>query len=189
MGVNRAIMFFGYVETHRGLYDYLRRCGFELMFRDVEVQEGRIKGNVDIFLTVTLMDMLQEGIFDTAMLVTSDGDFFDLIERLKRDGKFGNLMSPNAQKRCSRLISRSAGGNISYFPEVKHKFAENILLEKRPPRSVETTFGNFWNYFEVKHKFGKYEGTAPQCRNNFWNGRYEIFEGSPCAECRNNFWN
>ena len=126
MGVNRAIMFFGYVETHRGLYDYLRRCGFELMFRDVKVQEGRIKGNVDIFLTVTLMDMLQEGIFDTAMLVTSDGDFFDLIERLKRDGKFGNLMSPNAQKRCSRLISRSAGGNISYFPEVKHKFAEKI---------------------------------------------------------------
>ena len=122
-GVSRAIMFFGYTQTQRRLYDYLCRCGFELMFRDVELYEGRLKSNVDIFLTITVMDMLQANDFDSAMLVTSDGDFFDLIERLKAEGKFSDVLSPGRPAQCSKLVTRAANGHIFFFPDVKHKFA------------------------------------------------------------------
>ena len=113
-------MFFGYMRNHQGLYDHLERSGFELVFRDVDYQHGRHKANVDICLTIAVLDQIND--FDDAYLVTSDGDFFDLTERLKLVGKLGGVISPQSASRCSRLLKRSCGGRISFIPEMIGKF-------------------------------------------------------------------
>ncbi len=92
-GVDRAFMFFGYMRGNRMLYSHLERCGFELVFRDVDHRDGRRKAHVDICMTISVLDRISD--FDQAYLVTSDGDFFDLTERLKRVGKLGGVISPS----------------------------------------------------------------------------------------------
>lgn len=119
-GVDRAFMYFGYVRSQQRHYDFLEQCGFELLFRDVDFVDGRTKANVDIFLTISMLDKLDE--FDNAYLVSSDGDFFDLTERLKQLGKLGGVISPSGANKCSRLLKRSCVGNIDYIPELIHKF-------------------------------------------------------------------
>lgn len=122
--VEQAIMYFGYMEGQTRLYAYLRNCGFELVFRDVEYHLGKTKGNVDICLTISVLEKLQE--FNKGYLITSDGDFFDLTEKLKREGKFGGVISPQSKKRCSTLLKKSCAGNITFIPDFIHKFGNEI---------------------------------------------------------------
>lgn len=88
--MDHALIFFGYVPTNRKLYFYLEQCGFELKFRDVEYNKGRIKGNVDVFLTISALDLISE--VNKAYFVTSDGDFYDLAQRFQKLGKFGGII-------------------------------------------------------------------------------------------------
>lgn len=118
--IERAFMYFGYMENREGMYGHLRRCGFELVFRDVEYHLGRTKGNVDICLTISALEMLED--FDKGYLITSDGDFFDLTEKLKREGRFGGVISPQSNKHCSTLLKKSCAGYISFIPDIIHKF-------------------------------------------------------------------
>lgn len=118
--IDRAFMYFGHMEKNQGLYNHLKRCKFELMFRDVEHHEGRVKANVDIFLTIDVLEKLND--FNNAFIVTSDGDFFDLTEKLKREGKFGGVISPAASSHCSSLLKTSCGGRVIYIPDIIHKF-------------------------------------------------------------------
>ncbi|MCV6825146.1 MULTISPECIES: NYN domain-containing protein [Halocynthiibacter] len=119
-GVDRAFMYFGFMRSHQRLYDYLERCGFELVFRDVDFAQGRHKANIDICLTISVLDQIDD--FDDAYLITSDGDFFDLTERLKAVDKLGGVISPQSAKRCSRLLKKSCQGKISFIPELIQKF-------------------------------------------------------------------
>ena len=125
-GITRAIMFFGYMDKNKGLYTYLRKCGFELVFREVEFHEGRTKGNVDIVLTITAIDMLNAGEIDRAFLISSDGDFMELVERFKTLESFGGVISPQSQKRCSGLLKKSAKGKIDFVPDLIGKFGQPI---------------------------------------------------------------
>ena len=83
-------------------YNYLEKCGFELVFWDVDKQFGKKKANVDICLTISVLD--QTEVFDEAFLMTSDGDFYDLTERLKEHGKLAGVFSPQTSGSCSRLL-------------------------------------------------------------------------------------
>lgn len=115
-------MYFGYLRSQQKHYDHLEKCGFDLVFRDVEYHQGKTKANVDICLTISAMDQWND--FDRAWLVTSDGDFFDLAERLKRDDKFGGIISPQDRNYCSALLRRCSGGRIAYVPELIGKFED-----------------------------------------------------------------
>lgn len=119
-GIDRAFMFFGYVGGKRSLYDHLAKCGFELVFRGVEYDEGRRRANIDICLTIAVLDRIEE--FEEAFLVTSDGDFFDLVERLKDRQKFGGVISPQCNTRCSKLLRRAASSKIMFIPDLIGKF-------------------------------------------------------------------
>lgn len=121
-GVTNAVMYFGYMRNRQSHYDHLQKCGFELVFRDVEYRLGKTKANVDICLAISVMDQLDD--IEKAYLVTSDGDFFDLCERLKQDDKFGGVISPQNKNHCSTLLKRSAGGRIAYIPELIGKFED-----------------------------------------------------------------
>ncbi|MEO9460277.1 MAG: NYN domain-containing protein [Lentilitoribacter sp.] len=120
--ISCAIMYFGFMESQQDHYAYLRKCGFDLVFRDVDKRLGKIKSNVDICLTIWVMDHLGE--IEKAHLVTSDGDFYDLVERLKQDDKFGGVISPSSTNNCSSLLEKSAKGKIDYIPDLIHKFED-----------------------------------------------------------------
>jgi len=116
--VDKAIMFFGYVKKNESLYTYLRSCGFELYFRDVEEDGGYMKGNVDIDITIAVLDALGE--YKKAYLITSDGDFYTLVKRLAEKDKLGGVISPH-EKTCSRFLKLASRGKISYIEKSKHK--------------------------------------------------------------------
>lgn len=121
-GVEHAIMYFGYLNSQQPLYNYLKKCGFELKFREVDYHLGKAKANVDIFLTISAMDLMDD--IDKAYLVTSDGDFFDLAERFKKLNKFGGVISPRKKERCSTLLKKCSAGRITFIPNVIHKFED-----------------------------------------------------------------
>ncbi len=120
--VDHAIMYFGYLESQQDHYKYLKKCGFELKFREVDYRDGKTKANIDIFLTISAMDIMED--IDKAYLVTSDGDFFDLAERFKALGKFGGVISPQNKNHCSRLLKKCCEGRIAFIPDIIHKFED-----------------------------------------------------------------
>ncbi len=114
-------MFFGYIKKNEDLYNHLRKCGFEIYFRDVEEDGEYMKGNVDIDIAMSVLDNME--IFDKAFLVTSDGDFYTLVKRLYERDKLGGIISPH-EDRCSRFLKLSSFGKITYLEKVKHKLSK-----------------------------------------------------------------
>ena len=121
-GVDRAIMYFGYMRGQQAHYDHLEKCGFELVFRPVEEKFGKKKANVDICLTISVLDQIDD--IDTAYLVTSDGDFYDLALRLKELNKFGGVISPSSKKNCSTLLKKISESRIDFVPSLIGKFED-----------------------------------------------------------------
>ena len=119
-GVDRAIMYFGYMRGQQAHYEFLEQCGFELVFRPVEERLGRKKANVDICLTISVLDQVDD--ITSAYLVTSDGDFYDLALRLEELGKFGGVISPSSPKNCSALLKKICGARIDFVPSLIGKF-------------------------------------------------------------------
>lgn len=120
--IDHAIMYFGYIRHQQAHYDFLTKCGFELKFRDVDYHLGKTKANIDIFLTISAMDLMDD--ITKAYLVTSDGDFFDLAERFKSLNKFGGIISPQDKGHCSTLLKKCSNGRIAYIPELIGKFED-----------------------------------------------------------------
>ena len=119
--IDRAFMFFGYIDSQNDTYKYLEKCGFELVFRQVEKINGKRKSNIDICLTIKVLDQIEE--FNTAFLISSDGDFWDLVERLKERKKFGGIISPQSSGSCSSLLKKSCGQEkLNFIPDLIHKF-------------------------------------------------------------------
>jgi hypothetical protein len=70
--VTTAYYFLGYLPRNEVIYRSLRLHGYELKFKEVAVQGGEVKGNVDVNLT--LQSMIDIDDYDKAIIVASDGD-------------------------------------------------------------------------------------------------------------------
>src|SRR3989338_11244931 len=80
-GVTRAYMFIGFVVLNQSLYDSLQEAGFILIFKPtIPDADGKIKGNIDADLVLRVM--LELGDYDKAVIVSSDGDFYSLVQYL-----------------------------------------------------------------------------------------------------------
>ena len=102
-GVKVAYYFVGYVRRYRSLYDQLERQGYELQFKEVATHEGRIKGNVDVNLT--LKSMLDYNDYSKAVIIASDGDYACLVEYLHSKGKLECLIA-SSRGGCSYLLRK-----------------------------------------------------------------------------------
>lgn len=124
-GVRQAYMFIGLIPKYKDLYTYLQKCGFTLVFKEVVYDDiGKPKGNCDADLVLQAVRDAYEQNCDSAIIVSSDGDYASLVKFLLKKGKLKAILSPAVPQRCSILLKRT-GAVISYIED------QRTLLELR----------------------------------------------------------
>ena len=116
-GVQEAYVFIGFVASNQKLYDRLQEAGFILKFKSVIPDgEGRPKGNIDADLVLATVTMLDQ--YDKAVIVSSDGDFYSLVDNLLSKDKLEVVLSPDI-KNCSNLLKQTAKGKITFMDKLR----------------------------------------------------------------------
>lgn len=117
--VKVAYLFIGYVVTNQSLYSSLQKDDYVLIFKPtIPAEKGDIKGNVDANLV--LQAMIDYNNYDKAVIISSDGDFYCLIEYLYKNNKLEKVISPY-RKTCSVLLKKSAKDKIVFMENLKKK--------------------------------------------------------------------
>lgn len=95
--VTKAYVFIGYVPTNRSLYTALQQKGYFVIFKPTLIlPNGKPKGNTDAELV--LHAMVEYSNYDKAVIAAGDGDYYCLVEYLRKQGKLKKLMIPNRLK-------------------------------------------------------------------------------------------
>lgn len=116
--ISKAFIFIGYIATNQSLYTSLQKQGYILVFKPtLYLKDGRVKGNVDAELV--LHAMIEYPNYDRALVVTGDGDFYCLVEYLRRQGKLFKLMIPNKYKFSS--LFRKFMPSIVFMNDLRKK--------------------------------------------------------------------
>lgn len=106
--VTKAFLFIGHVSGNEKLYTFLQKAGYILVFKPtLEYNKGSksiTKGNVDAELV--LHTMIEWRNFDSAIIVSGDGDFHCLIEYLEDNAKLEKIIVPN--NKYSSLLRKFA---------------------------------------------------------------------------------
>lgn len=118
-GVSKAFLFLGFIPENQQLYTFLQQAGFILVFKPIlQAKTGEPKGNIDADLV--LKAMTEYANYERAVIVTSDGDFYSLVEYLYKNGKLETVLSPSSAK-CSALLKRTARERIHFFDTLRGK--------------------------------------------------------------------
>jgi uncharacterized LabA/DUF88 family protein len=118
-GVGKAYYFFGYMPENTSLYTFLQSAGFVLIFKPVlQTPDGKVKGNCDAELV--LQAMIDLGNYEKALIASSDGDFYCLVNYLRDNNKLQCVLSPN-RRWCSRLLDIASKGRITYLENLRNK--------------------------------------------------------------------
>ena len=116
--ITEAFLFIGYVNTNQNLYVSLQQDGYILVFKPtLFLPTGGVKGNVDAELV--LHSMVEYPNYDKALIVSGDGDFYCLIEYLKKHDKLLKIMVPN-MKQYSSLLRKFALDTV-YMNDLSNK--------------------------------------------------------------------
>lgn len=111
--VGKAYLFIGFLETQQSLYANLQEYGYILIFRPtLKYRDGHTKGNCDADLV--LKAMVEYPNYDSAVIVTGDGDFYSLIDHLKKESKLAQVLVPN-EARYSVLLKNVNEAGAKYF--------------------------------------------------------------------------
>jgi len=118
-GVKKAYIFIGFVALNQSLYDSLQEAGFILKFKPtISDADGKIKGNIDADLV--LRATLELNNYDKAVIVSSDGDFYSLVQHLYENGKLEVVLSPD-MGHCSTLLRQTAKEKIWFMNNLREK--------------------------------------------------------------------
>ena len=117
--ITTAYLFLGYVPSNQGLYSSLQKKGYILIFKPVIPNEnGEVKGNIDADLV--LRAALELNNYDKAVIVSSDGDFYSLVQYLYENNKLKIVLSPDI-KNCSNLLKQTAKEKVWFMNELRNK--------------------------------------------------------------------
>lgn len=97
----RVFLFVGYLEEKLPFYEKLFDFGYEFIFKPTIRTADGVKGNCDADLIMHAMRQLDQ--FDNAIIITSDGDFYCLVEYLAFKNKLKKLIIPNKERYSSLL--------------------------------------------------------------------------------------
>lgn len=132
-GVTVAHYFIGKTPNNQTIYDKLDSYGFNIKLKDpspyvteeelcphcgevVAPSEQRYKADIDSYLTMQVMSDMND--FSMAVLITSDGDFNELVKRLLRQDKLRLVFAP-CRDGCSKLLKRAARDKIAYIDDFR----------------------------------------------------------------------
>ena len=134
-GVGKAYLFIGLVPGNEQLYSNLSDMGYQLVFKPTveftEKGKKTYKGNVDAELVLYAAAKTFSQ-YDSAVVVSGDGDFACLIEYLIEKNKLKRIMCPNAH--YSSLLRRYS----PFIDEVGKAKASLGYKSDQHRRSVET---------------------------------------------------
>ena len=117
--VKKAYIFIGFVALNQSLYDRLQETGFILKFKPtIPDADGKIKGNIDADLV--LRAALELNDYDKAVIVSSDGDFYSLVQYLYENSKLVVVLSPDI-KNCSSLLKQTSKEKMQFMNELRDK--------------------------------------------------------------------
>lgn len=120
--VTKAFLFIGYIEGNSDLYTSLQEAGFICIFKPTLIHsDGKTKGNCDAELV--LQAMIEYESYDTAIIVTGDGDFHCLIKYLFVKNKLKAILIPNKKKFSALLKIRDFQPYLRYMNELHQKLA------------------------------------------------------------------
>ncbi|KKQ72264.1 MAG: hypothetical protein US92_C0001G0185 [Candidatus Peregrinibacteria bacterium GW2011_GWA2_38_36] len=118
--VCKAYIFIGYTSKNKGLYKFLRKAGYTVVFKPtLRGENGAIKGNCDAELVLHCVSECVN--FDKAIIVSGDGDFYCLVKYLKEKGKLLSIGIPNRDKYSA--LFREFSNNRFYITD-QRKFLE-----------------------------------------------------------------
>ena len=117
--VSKAFLFIGYLPENERMYKKLESFGYDLKFKPtLRTASGRVKGNCDAELVLETMIELNN--FDNAIIATSDGDFYCLVDYLYNQNKLKCVLSP-CVKECSYLLRKAGKEKIIYMDKLSGK--------------------------------------------------------------------
>ncbi|MEK7184579.1 MAG: NYN domain-containing protein [Patescibacteria group bacterium] len=135
--IEKAYMFIGFIALNQKLYGRLQEAGFVLKFKPtIPDSDGKIKGNVDANLVLQAMIDIAE--YEQAVVISSDGDFYSLVQHLGEKGKLKAVISPDI-KECSSLLKQTAKGRIHFMNDLKNK----LEYKRKVPLKDETLNSTF----------------------------------------------
>ena len=92
--ISKAFLFIGYLSKNKILYTKMQEIGYTVILKPtMKLPDKSVKGNVDAELV--LHTMIQYKNYNKAIIVSGDGDFFCLIEYLKKKNKLLRIITPN----------------------------------------------------------------------------------------------
>ena len=117
-GVGTAYYFLGFVEGNSSLYTSLQKDGYILVFKPtLTLPNGKVKGNIDAELV--LHAMIEYENYDRALIVTGDGDFYCLVDYLRKNNKLLKLVVPN--KYAFSSLFRKIMPHIAFMNDLRGK--------------------------------------------------------------------
>jgi len=115
-GVKKAYYCIGFMEDNTWLYNRLKSEGYEMVYKEISIVNGEVKGNIDPELV--LKTMTQYRVYTEAIIVTSDGDFACLVEYLIKKNKLRSVIASKREK-CSHLLEAKSGTFICYLDDLE----------------------------------------------------------------------
>lgn len=140
--VEKAFLFIGYMPQNADLYAFLQKVGYICVFRPtLTYRDGTTKGNCDAELVLHAMIELPE--YDSAILVTGDGDFQCLAKYLHEQDKLGAILVPNQAKYSALLKFDIFKPYLRFVSDLQKKleYIERNRVKKKSPRKDETLKG------------------------------------------------
>jgi hypothetical protein len=126
-GINRAVIFIGFLPQYIRFYKSLNSIGYTLSFRKAKwLKTGKIKnGNVDSDLTSYAMYHINK--YDKAIFVADDGGYYNTMKWLNRIGKLGGVITPHNIETSSYLIRNLLKpGNIVSMMDIRKQIESNV---------------------------------------------------------------
>ena len=129
LGVGVAHYFIGKTPNNEDIYNKLGSHGYNIKLKEpspydtkeemcpycnkvIKPSEKRYKADVDSFITLQVMSDIRD--FDKAVLITSDGDYDELVKRLMNQDKLKMVFAP-CKEGCSWLLKSVTRGRIDFI--------------------------------------------------------------------------
>lgn len=130
--VKKTYLFIGFVEEQANLYRSLQEKGFIIIFKPtLKYKDGTVKGNCDAELV--LQAMIDFNIYNQAVIVTGDGDFYCLVNYLIEKKKLKSVLIPNRFKYSALLKLKIFRPYLRFMNDLRDKlvYKKEKALEGR----------------------------------------------------------